>query len=131
MPNATDMLQLAALLKRRREAAGLSFRQLAELSGIPRSQLFALEQASIGKVQPSTLEALAAPLGVPLADLYAVAGYAAPRELPSFTPYLRSKYRTLPDEAQDELQQSFARITAKYGYDPTASGGPASGEDEQ
>lgn len=75
------------------------------------------------------LRALAQPLEVPVADLYAAAGFALPDELPTFTPYLRSKYRALPPKAQAELQQSFARITAKYGYSEGSSG-PAAGEDE-
>lgn len=61
------------------------------------------------------------------ADLYDAAGFELPTELPSFTPYLRTKYRDLPPAARAELQQSFAQIAHRYGYRP---GGPRSGEDE-
>ena len=62
-----------------------------------------------------------------MADLYAAAGYPTPTELPSFTPYLRSKYGGLPPEARAELQETFQRLSEKYGYD---GDGPADGEDE-
>ena len=48
-------------------------------------------------------------------------------ELPSFTPYLRSKYRDMPLEARKEIEQSFGEIAKKYGYDGS---GPLPGEDE-
>lgn len=119
--------QLSRLLKSRRQELGLSFGQLAEASGIVRGQLFKLEQGQVQKVQPAQLAALAEPLQLPLADLYAAAGFELPTELPSFTPYLRTRYRDLPPAAQAELERSFARIAQRYGYDPE---GPQPGEDE-
>lgn len=119
--------RLSQILKKRREELGLSFGQLADATGITRGQLFKLEQGQVQKVQPRQLAALAEPLEVPLADLYDAAGFELPTELPSFTPYLRTKYRDLPPAARAELQQSFAQIARRYGYQP---GGPRSGEDE-
>lgn len=47
--------------------------------------------------------------------------------LPSFVPYLRSKYRGLPDEAVDSIEKYVARLAKKHGV---AIDGPAPGEDE-
>ena len=45
-------------------------------------------------------------LGVPIEDLYALAGYDSPKRLPSFQPYLRAKY-DLPPEAISDLERYF------------------------
>ena len=118
---------LALMLKQAREALGLSARELAKRSGINDSNVVRLEQGSIANPRPDTLKSLADVLALDLADVYAVAGYAQAEGLPSFTPYLRSKYADLPDGAKVEMEKSFAHIAEKYGYDPS---GPAPGEDE-
>lgn len=127
--NATADNALAALLARSRKAAGLSLGQIERATGIPKTNLHKLEQGQIKTPNPTVLPALARVLRVPLADLYAAAGYEQPKSLPTFTPYLRSKYKGLPDEARAELSEAFERITNKYGYDPGSSG-PAPGQDE-
>lgn len=128
-PNATANNSLAELLARTRKAAGLSLGQIEQATGIPKTNLHKLEQGQIRTPNPTVLPALARVLDIPLADLYAAAGYEQPKTLPTFTPYLRSKYKGLPDEARAELADAFDRITSKYGYDPSASG-PAPGQDE-
>jgi hypothetical protein len=91
------------------------------------SNVIRLEQGAIASPRPDTLKSLADVLQLDLADVYAAAGYVQPQGLPSFAPYLRSKYGKLPASAQAELERNFARIAEKYGYDPN---GPAPGEDE-
>lgn len=118
---------LARLLKTRREELGLSFRQLENATGIDRSNLHRLESGHIKKPRPDHLGPLSQALNLPLSDLYAIAGLPMPTELPSFSPYLRSKYKDLPSQAQAELDTAFAAIAKKYGYDPS---GPHPGEDE-
>ena len=56
-----------------------------------------------------------------------MADYAVPDDLPSFEPYLRRKYRGLPNEAVEDLDKAFERISSKHGYNPA---GPNHGEDE-
>lgn len=119
--------RLGAMLKKSREQLGISARELADRSGMADSNVIRLEQGGIANPRPETLKSLADVLGLNLADLYATAGYVQPTGLPSFTPYLRSKYADLPASAQRELEASFEQITAKHGYDP---GGPEPGEDE-
>ena len=69
------------------------------------------------KPRPDTLKAIAEVLGLDLADIYTAAGYVQSTGLPSFTPYLRSKYADMPPKALQELETSFARIAEKYGYE--------------
>lgn len=119
--------ELARMLKTARQAQGLSAREVAKRSGITDSNVVRLEQGAILNPRPDTLKSIADVLGLDLADIYATIGYAQPEGLPSFTPYLRSKYGELPAKARRELEKSFADIAKRYGYDPQ---GPRPGEDE-
>lgn len=118
---------LAEAVAKARTAKGLSTRQLASEIGIDQSNIVRLEQGSVAEPKPAVLEGLARVLDLELADLYALAGYTKPSELPTFTPYLRSKFADLPDQARAELERSFQSIANKYGYD---ADGPAPGQDE-
>ncbi len=119
--------KLIRLLTAAREQQGISARELAKRSGVAASNIVRLERGEIAKPTTETLDALAAALELNSATLYEAAGYQRPTALPTFTPYLRSKYSGLPPAARAELTASFAKIAEKYGYDPA---GPAPGEDE-
>lgn len=86
-----------------------------------------IERGDFGAPAPDKLSRIAEALELPLADVFALADYVVPTDLPSFQPYLRSRYRGMPDEAIDDLDKAFARIVRKHGYQPD---GPANGEDE-
>jgi transcriptional regulator with XRE-family HTH domain len=86
-----------------------------------------LEQGAIATPSPSKLSRIAEALDLSLADVFSMAGYAVPNELPSFQPYLRRKYRDMPPEAIEDLDTAFSKIIKKHGYDPR---GPRPGEDE-
>ncbi len=118
---------LGQAIRARREALGLSGRELAERIGAPNSTIVRIESGEITAPTPDTLARLAAALRIDLADLYALADYPMPKALPTFRPYLRSKYRDLPPAAVDDLTRAFKRVIEKHGYDPD---GPASGQDE-
>lgn len=64
-------------VKERREAAGMSQRQLSVRSGLTERTIGALERGEQTDPQLSTLEALAAALGVTVADLIATTTPAA------------------------------------------------------
>jgi hypothetical protein len=66
---------------------------------------------------PATLSKLAKALELPLADLYHLAGYEVPGELPSAPIYFRTKYKNLPKEAHDELEAKVKEIEKKYSKD--------------
>jgi transcriptional regulator with XRE-family HTH domain len=125
--NNKQSLQLGRLLKEARIEHRLSAREVADRSGMADSNVLRLEQGAIASPRPDTLKSLADVLEIDLADLYAAAGYVQPQGLPSFAPYLRSKYADMPASAAAELEESFSRIAAKHGYDPS---GPQPGEDE-
>jgi transcriptional regulator with XRE-family HTH domain len=118
---------LAEVISQARKAKGLSTRAVAAEIGIDQSNLVRLEAGNVATPKPAVLTEIARILDLDAADLYALAGYTMPSELPAFTPYLRSKFADLPPEARKELEQSFARIANKYGYD---ANGPTAGEDE-
>lgn len=118
---------VGALIRSARTAQGISALELAQRTGIADTSIGRIERGDIAAPRPDLLKSLADALDLELADLYAAAGYVQPTGLPTFAPYLRSKYADLPDEARDELEASFARIATKHGYDPA---GPAAGEDE-
>lgn len=118
---------LGKWLKERRQAAGLSTVELAKRVGTTDGTITRIEQGAIASPDPNKLSRIAEALGLSLADVFEMADYAVPGDLPSFQPYLRRKYRDLPTGAVDDLEQAFAKIIARHGYDPS---GPLRGEDE-
>lgn len=119
--------ELGQRLRARREELGLSLRQLAERADMNDATIVRIEQGAFAAPAPDKLARIAEALGFSLADVFALAEYAVPDDLPSFQPYLRSKYRDMPREAVDDLNKAFDRIVRKHGYDPA---GPQDGEDE-
>lgn len=119
--------ELGKRLRARREELGLSLRQLAERAETTDTTIIRIEQGAYAAPAPDKLSRIAAALDLSLADVFALAEYAVPDDLPSFQPYLRSKYRDMPREAVDDLNKAFHRIVRKHGYDPA---GPEDGEDE-
>src|SRR2546421_10830129 len=115
-------------LRQKRQAAGLGTTELAKRTGITDGTITRLEQGGIARPDPRKLSRIVEAINVALADIYAMAGYDAPGQLPSFRPYLRSKYRDLPADVIADLDHAVAKIIKKHGYDPE---GPKPGEDEQ
>jgi transcriptional regulator with XRE-family HTH domain len=120
--------ELGRQLRAQREQRGLSTRELAERADISHATVVRLEQGAFDAPAPDKLSRVADALGLGLADVYALADYSVPTELPSFRPYLRTKYRGLPAPAVEQLERSFRRIAKQHGINPD---GPASGEDER
>jgi len=103
-------LELARMLRVRRDALGYSVRVLAAKAGVNLATIVRLERGDILTPQPDTLKALAAALGLSVTDLFAVAEWLSSRELPTFRPYLRAKYKNLPDSAVAEMEAFFERL---------------------
>ncbi len=120
--------RLGALIKAKRAEAGVSLPKLEALTGIDDGLLSRMESGLILTPSPDKLGRIADALKIPLADLYALADYAAPSQLPSMRPYLRTKYRELPEEAAEQLDAYVKRLAKKHGVDLS---GPAPGEDEE
>lgn len=119
---------VGSLIQQRRTELGLSGYELARRCGIQCSTILRIER---GEVQPTAekLDVLARELQLDPSILLSAAGYDQLAKLPTFTPYLRSKYPDMTNEARAELEQAFSRIAKKHGFDPTRTG-PRSGEDE-
>lgn len=105
--------QFGAFIAKRRAALGLSVLSVVAETGITRSNYYRYES---GEVLPKAdkLQRLARALDVSYEDLLAAAGAAPPDGLPTLAPYLRAKYRDLPDEALNEAEQFFAELQARY-----------------
>lgn len=118
---------LGDLLRHRREELGLSTRQLGERAGLDGVTVLRFEQGAFAAPRPDKLARVADVLGLSLADVYALADYAVPADLPNLRPYLRTKYRDLPPEDAEKIEAYAARLAKKHGI---TLAGPAPGEDE-
>jgi transcriptional regulator with XRE-family HTH domain len=117
--------RLGRYLRQQRETQSISTRFLANAVGVDMAQIVRLEQGNVASPKPEMLARIAATLSLPVADVLAMAGYPTTTDLPSFTPYLRSRY-DLPDVAVAEMERFFARLASKHGVE-----GPIGREDEQ
>lgn len=126
--NPRQAKKLGAHIRTAREATGLSQKRLGEAVGVPNSTILRLERGDNLTPRPDLLSDIADVLGISLADLFALADYAAPRELPNLTPYLRTKYRDLAEADVKAISAYAARLARVRGVDLN---GPAPGEDEQ
>lgn len=106
--------QFADLIADRRKAAGLTMDELAARIGVAKSNVHYWESGG-GLRNADVLQPLAEALGVSYEDLAVAAGYSRGEGLPSFTPYLRTKYGALPEEALAEAEQFFEKLTEQYG----------------
>ncbi len=103
--------QLGKHITKQRERKQLSLRGLAEAADLSPSTLSEIEKG-LTLPQPDSLRRIAEALGIDWEDLYALAGYGRPQSLPSFGPYLRSKYGDqLSDKELRELEAFFENIT--------------------
>jgi transcriptional regulator with XRE-family HTH domain len=124
MPPSDRSKQLGRLIKKARQAKGLTLRAAADLAGYHHSYLARLESGDYESPAPKQLKALATVYDIPIEDLYALAGYQVEDRLPGFAPYLRVKY-DLPDEAVERLDQYFQMLQEHYGADAGEEKGDA------
>lgn len=118
--------QFGAYIKRLRTQQKLSIRALADKIGMDSGALTRLEHGKVSP-KPNTLKSLAIALQVPLADMFVMAGYVIPYDLPSITPYLRARYGSLPEEAIASADDYLQKLIDEHGMDPR---GPVALEDE-
>lgn len=88
--------------------------QLADRMDITRSSIHQWES---GENIPGAarLSMVAEALEMPYEDFLAAAGFAVPKNLPAFAPYLRARYGHLPDAARAEAEQFLSDLEAKHG----------------
>lgn len=124
-----DIHNLAGLIRTKREQAAMSAAELARRAKVTTGTITRLELGQIPHPKPATLKSIALALGLPVSDLLASADYLDPGDLPTLTPYLRTKYGHLSDNAQREIAAAFRDIAARHGYNPDTTG-PDPHEDE-
>lgn len=117
MPTKQHRL-FARYLAQHRTARGFTISQLAREAGIAKSSIHRWE-AEEGLPAPELIEPLARALGVDYEEVFELV--ADPDDLPAFTPYLRTKYGELPDEAVAEAGAFFDKLTRRY--EPGKGGG--------
>lgn len=116
-----NLQRLGQFIRGRREELGISQRELARRASV--ADVSRLELGLVVNPRRDTLQALAEALNLTLSELVAVG--AAPA-LPNFTPYMRAKYRELPDEAIAEVEAFIAHLQTKHQLHE-----PKDGEDER
>lgn len=125
--NDKQLRALGGKIHARRVELGLSMKQLGDQAGVNASTVLRLERGVFAEPRPDTLIRLAEALDLDPHQTLAQARFQLPALLPSFQPYLRSKYRGIPAAAIEDLDEAFERIIKKHGYHPD---GPLNGEDE-
>ena len=126
--NTPDINQLAEAIRTRREELGLSASEVARRAGIAKGTVTRLELGQIGSPQTDSLRAIADVLDIPLTNLLVESRILRDTDLPTLQPYLRTKFKDMPESAVREIEEHFKTVAAKHGIN-TASG-PAPGEDE-
>lgn len=110
---------LGTTVRRARERASFSLRNLEAIVGVSRQLLLRLEHDQLDNPSPALLHRLAQALELDSDDLFAFVGYRPSEKLPSLTPYLRAKYRLSP-EALAEASEALRDILDKYDWDHSA-----------
>ncbi|MBK6439182.1 MAG: helix-turn-helix domain-containing protein [Candidatus Microthrix sp.] len=83
--------RLGAFLRARREELGWSSRRLAAECEMNDATIVRIENGQFAAPKPDKLSRITEALGLSLSDVFALADYAAPSDLPHFMPYLRTK----------------------------------------
>jgi transcriptional regulator with XRE-family HTH domain len=118
--------QFGGYLKHLREERRFSIRELARKAELDSGALTRLESNKTAPA-PRTLKALSAALDVPLADLFAMAGFTTPHDLPTMNTYFHARYGHLPEDVLASMNDYCERIISVHGFDPD---GPVALEDE-
>lgn len=115
--NQEQSKALGELLRQKRKELGFTTYQLANAAGVRNSTVVRFEQGKFAAPRPDKLARFASLLGLPLADVYARAGYLVPEELPTFESYLKTKYQNLPTIAIAELKKLFEDLITRHGIE--------------
>lgn len=123
-----DRQNLANIIRVRRQALGLSASEVARRAGIAKGTVTRLELGEIANPQTDSLRTIADALQIPLTNLLAASRVLRGSDLPTLQPYLRTKFKDMPEDAVIEIEKHFRDVAARHGINvPT---GPAPGEDE-
>lgn len=113
MPMPTINKPLGDYVRKVRTAKGLTKKELVARSGLHTSYWAYLQAGKYRCPSPKHLHIIAKTLECPIEDLYALVGLTEAKELPSFAPYMRSKYQ-LPPSAIQDLEDYFTHLRSYY-----------------
>jgi transcriptional regulator with XRE-family HTH domain len=105
---------LGDYVRAHRESLGLSLAEVARRSGLDYKYWSKVETGDLRLPSPRHLTLIAATVDAQVEDLYGLVGYDFPERLPSFGPYLRTKYADLPPDAVADLERMFSMYRAYY-----------------
>lgn len=125
-----DAQKLGKAIRAKREALKLSASEVARQANVAKATITRLELAQIPNPRIDNLRSIADVLGLPITDLLTEASWLRDAELPTLTPYLRTKFKDMPADAVKEIEQHFQDVAARHGVHLDAANGPAPGEDE-
>lgn len=118
MAMSRNLKTLGKLIARERARQGLSLETLGNAAGGNRSTIMRLERGEFGRPDPEKLQRIARALDLNARDLLALAGYVFSDGLPSFGPYLETRYGDgdeLSASDRKELVRHFERLRKKRG----------------
>jgi transcriptional regulator with XRE-family HTH domain len=114
-------ITLGQVVGSRRREFGLSLGQLAQLVDLNKTTVMRLENGAIAAPSPATLAQLARTLDLPAADLFALAGYTVPRDLPGLRGYLHVLFGELPEGVVEEIEGYLEIVVGRHQTSMTAS----------
>lgn len=122
--------RLGTLLTNRRKQKGLSIPEVSRQAGIDRGTLWRIEKGMIHNPKAENLQSIGEVLDIPASDLFTTVGWVPSKQLPTIRPYLRTKYRQLPDAAVKEIEDYFDDVARRHGISFDSDHGPIDKEDE-
>jgi DNA-binding XRE family transcriptional regulator len=120
--------RLGRFLRSQREAHELSTHELAELCDLSHTTIIRFEQGAYTAPAPDKLARIAEALGVSLADVYALAEYAVPKDLPAPSLYLRTKFRGLSQNELARVTRDVEAVLKRHGINAGDQGAQAERE---
>lgn len=123
-----DVQRLASTIRQQRERLGLSASEVARRAGVAKGTITRLELGQIASPRMDNLRTIADVLQLPFTEILADSSMLRDSDLPTLKPYLRTKFKDMPEGAVREIEQHFRDVAARHGID--ISTGPAPGEDE-
>ncbi|QHK19854.1 helix-turn-helix domain-containing protein [Pseudarthrobacter psychrotolerans] len=123
-----DIQQLAGAIRERRQELGLSASEVARRADVAKGTITRLELGQITSPRMDNLRSIADVLQIPLTNLLAESRVLRGSDLPTLQPYLRTKFKEMPEGAVREIEAHFRDVAARHGININT--GPAPGEDE-
>lgn len=104
---------LGRLLRAKRKELGYSTYELADAAGVNSSTVVRIELGRFAAPSPDKLAKFAKALGMNLGEIFAMAGYIVPEELPDLDTYLITKYPDLSKSDLRKMQLTLKELRSK------------------